>query len=111
MLEAVVLTRAAAASFTPSLRPATIVTKTKMRQEFIIGEREQVGHSAKKNRWRVGERSSWLKPDGTYIHCLRLPETVAHLEAGSIVHVLGMDANIGLPPRLASRLKIVPHRI
>jgi hypothetical protein len=82
---------------------------TKMRQEFIIGEREQVGLFAKKNRWRVGELASWLKPDGTVIHYLRFPETVADLEEGSIVHVLGVDAIIGLPPRIASRLKIVSH--
>ena len=83
----------------------------KMRQEFIIGEREQIDHFAKKNRWRVGERSSWLKPDGTVIQYLRFPETVADLEPGSIVHVLGVDAIIGLPPRIASRLKIVSHGI
>ena len=83
----------------------------KMRQEFIIGEREQIDHFAKKNRWRVGELSSWLKPDGTVIQYLRFPETVADLEHGSIVHVLGVDAIIGLPPRIASRLKIVSHGI
>ena len=55
--------------------------------------------------------SSWLKPDGTVIHYLRFPETVADLEEGSIVHVLGVDAIIGLPPRIASRLKIVSHGI
>ena len=75
-----------------------------MRPEFIIGEREQVDHFAKKSRWRACERASWLKPDGTVIHYLRFPETVADLEPGSIVHILGVDAIIGLPPRIASRL-------
>ena len=65
----------------------------KMRQEFIIGERQQIDHFAKKNRWRVGELASWLKPDGTVIHYLRFPETVADLEEGSIVHVLGVDGD------------------
>jgi hypothetical protein len=60
-----------------------------MADEFILGKHAQAERFALSQEWSEVGPTSWLKPDGTCVHFIRLTDQLAGVKRGERVYVIG----------------------